>query len=251
MKQNMKYSRNFIFLFLIVFSSCSKDINVCLLDASSQGDIEVVRTLLDQGANINIKTKSGTTPLMMAAMKGHVAIVNLLIDNGALINTKNKFGVTALMYAALENRKDVVGILLDRGAKVNLTSKKGKTALMFALKRQNREIADMIKKTEAVFKSELSGDGFHSNLIAAVSSGHIPSVRRLINKGIDINERDEDGNTALIWAASLGYTTIVKLLLENGADVNIRNNYDRTALRSVSYNKLEIIGLLQQAGAKR
>lgn len=247
----MKHTQILIFLLFLVSFSCSSDIHLSLLDASSQGDIETVRTLLAQKANINIKTKNGTTPLMLAAMKGHVATVKLLIDNGAFVNAKNKFGVTALMYAALENRRDAVAVLLDRGAKINLRSKKGKTALIFAQERQNIEIAEMLKKTKVKLESEFSESGFDSNLIAAVASGHIPTVKRIISKGVDINETDEDGNTALIWAASLGQTAIVKLLLENGADVNIRNNYNDTALKSVSYNKLEIIGLLQQAGAKR
>jgi ankyrin repeat protein len=249
--QKMKYTRILVFLILLVFSSCSKDINVSLLDASSQGDIETVQTLLDKKADVNTKTNNGTTPLMMAAMKGHVAIVKLLIDNGAFVNAKNKFGVTALMYAALENRKDVVLALLDRGARVNLTTKKGKTALMFALKSKNRETAGILKKIEALSNSKPLDKGFYSNLIAAVASGHVPSVKRLINKGVDINERDDDGNTALIWASSLGHTAIVKVLLEKGADVNIKNNYEHTALKSVSYANLEIIGLLKKAGAKR
>lgn len=249
-KQNVKYTKTLIFLILLVSSSCLRDMNVSLLDASSKGDIKTVRTLLAREANVNTRTNHGTTPLMLAAMEGHVNIVKLLISNGAFVNTRNKYGVTALMYAALENRKDVVLALLERGANVNLKTNKGQTALLFALESHNTEIAEILKQVEAASKQRPSDKMFYSNLIAAVASGHVTSVKRLINKGIDINERDEDGNTALIWAASLGHTAIVKLLLKNGADVNIKNNYNHTALRSVNFNNLEIIELLKQAGAK-
>ena len=60
-----------------------------------------------------------------------------------------------------------------------------------------------------------------SELIDAVHDNNIELIELLLEQGIDLNKRDNGGNTALIWALYKGYIEIVRLLLENGAKVNI------------------------------
>ena len=62
--------------------------------ASQNGHENVVKLLLDNGANIDTKDKSGATPLWTAAQNEHDNIVKLLIDKGANVNTKISYGFT-------------------------------------------------------------------------------------------------------------------------------------------------------------
>lgn len=97
-----------------------------------------------------------------------------------------------------------------------------------------------------------------NQLIKAVKEGDVDKVKELINKGVDVNTKDEDRNTALIYATDQTYSmytykdyiTIVKLLLEAGANVNLQNNHGRTALiMATDYNNIDIVKLLIKKGA--
>jgi outer membrane protein assembly factor BamB len=88
-----------------------------LLAAARQGDIAKVRELLDQGVDVNAKTRYGATALSFAADKGHVEIVKLLIERKADINTKDTFyNATPITWAYSKDRCEIVGLLLQAGA---------------------------------------------------------------------------------------------------------------------------------------
>ena len=73
-----------------------------------------------------------STPLMEAASGGYADIVKLLIDHGANVNAKSSVGNTALTYACCGGYEDVVKILLDAGADVEHQNENGHTPLMEA-----------------------------------------------------------------------------------------------------------------------
>jgi hypothetical protein len=81
------------------------------LDDDHHENLTVLSYLIDNGANVNIRstdsTSLGWTPLMIASQHNHVKVVSLLIERGALVNEKDKFGSTALMLAAKRNYIDV------------------------------------------------------------------------------------------------------------------------------------------------
>ena len=80
-----------------------------LLKAVKTGDIQEVFTLLSDGANVDISDINGTTALMFAANLGYTEIVRSLLDAGANINlTRKTYNLTALMLAASANQIDVV-----------------------------------------------------------------------------------------------------------------------------------------------
>jgi ankyrin repeat protein len=99
-------------------------VNRAFLDAAFNGDTKAVKTLLAEGADVNVKDTIGFTALFGAARSGHTETVKLLLAKGADPNVKlPTSGTTALMYAALNGHNDIVVALLDKGAEVN--AKKG------------------------------------------------------------------------------------------------------------------------------
>lgn len=81
-----------------------------------------VQLMLDRGANVNARSKHGKTPLMMAADHGHTEIVSLLLNAGADMEARDEYGFTALASAGQGGHAEVVSLLRKRGAKVSLTN---------------------------------------------------------------------------------------------------------------------------------
>ena len=87
----------------------------------------------------------------------------------------------------------------------------------------------------------------NKSLLGAAEKGEAPNVRTFLEKGADINVKDEYDRTALMLAAYGGHTEIVKILLEAGADVNAEGKYGATALSfATAGNYVEIVRLLKE-----
>ena len=91
-------------------------LNEELLQATKDGDLEVVKSLVDQGADVNVKDKENATPLMRSVSRNYQAIVKLLIEQGADVNAINDWGYTPLKYAIKLNLKEMQQRLKDAGA---------------------------------------------------------------------------------------------------------------------------------------
>ena len=86
--------------------------------AADGGQLEIVKILIDQKADVDKVDKNGTA-LMLATLKGHTDIVKYLLEEGAQVNLTNEWGNTALSYAIIADKKDnveVVKLLLEKGA---------------------------------------------------------------------------------------------------------------------------------------
>jgi ankyrin repeat protein len=129
-----------------------------LLWAINFNQFAVAKTLIEAGADVNLNT-IGVTPLMIAAGKPNVDIdlVRMLLDEGANVNEqlegKGKLkkiqGFTPLMFSAASGRVDVVKLLLDRGADINAKDKNGRTALKTANRKLNYDVANLLKEAGA------------------------------------------------------------------------------------------------------
>ena len=88
-----------------------------------QDNPRVMRTLLQAGADVNLKDSNGLTPLMKAADEGHDNNLKVLINSGADVNAADKEGTTPLMYVVFApgDKSAMVQTLLDAGADVNQT----------------------------------------------------------------------------------------------------------------------------------
>ena len=184
--------------------------------AAARGRSDVVKQLLDRGADPNAKDVSGVPPLMYAAIYGHPDVVTMLLDHGAEVNATATGGVTAFGLAAAMGHASVLDVLLDYGAEINAKVQEGGvTALM-----------------------------------AAVDSTHTDAVKVLLRRGANPNAATSDGRTPLHDAAAQGNAEIVGLLLENGADPNIAGGEWETALITAVVNPhAEIVTMLLEAGA--
>ena len=88
-----------------------------LWDAARAGDAARVARALDKGADVNAKSRYGMTALTFAADKGHIDVVKLLLDRGADLNGQDTFyKFRALDMALMNNHRHVAMLLLERGS---------------------------------------------------------------------------------------------------------------------------------------
>jgi ankyrin repeat protein len=121
-------------------------------DATKQGDLEKVRSLLEEGADINAKDQHGQTALMNAAHAGQVELVRLLIENGADLNVTAKHNLSALMLSLITHHVEVARLLIEAGADVNIRGSKnfyGTSALFLAEAGGHAEIVALLKQKGA------------------------------------------------------------------------------------------------------
>jgi ankyrin repeat protein len=93
----------------------SYNLNDLLIDASKYGHIEIVKLLLEKGANINHKNCKNYTALIQASYNGHIEIVKLLLEKGANISEKTHYASTEIIFASVMGHHEIVKILLNVG----------------------------------------------------------------------------------------------------------------------------------------
>jgi ankyrin repeat protein len=217
----------------------SGSLNEQLFAAAEKGDAAAAQRLLKKGADVNAKHSDGWTPLILAAGRGDVAMVKLLLDKGARTGAKNPGDPTALKQALLIASVPVVELLLQNGA----DKKSLNEAMFFTITEQ------------PMFMNATTGE--KGIQVHVDKDPHAATIALLLEKGAEINARDEDGGTALIAAAGYGLLGIVEMLLQEGADIEARNNYGSTPLlvaacdcaEATMPDTLDVVKVLLQKGA--
>ena len=122
-----------------------------LMWAAAYGDGDIVRLLIEKGADVNVRDNTGETALLEAVKYGKKAvmfdeinIVELLIANRADINARDNEGKTALIEAVRNAPIQTIKLLIEKGADVNLKAKNGFTAFVNASMHGKIEMADLL-----------------------------------------------------------------------------------------------------------
>ncbi|CAM4668988.1 unnamed protein product [Leuciscus chuanchicus] len=257
--------------------------NRSLAEACSDGDVNAVRKLLDEGRSVNEHTEEGEsllclacsagyyelaqvllamhanvedrgikgdiTPLMAAASGGYVDIVKLLLVHGADVNAQSSTGNTALTYACAGGFLDVVKVLLKEGANIEDHNENGHTPLMEAASAGHVEVARVLLEYGAGINTH-SNEFKESALTLACYKGHLDMVRFLLEAGADQEHKTDEMHTALMEACMDGHVEVARLLLDSGAQVNMpADSFESPLTLAACGGHVELAALLIERGA--
>lgn len=183
---------------------------------------EIIKYLVEMGADINATDANGMIPLHNVAARNHPEAVKFLIENGAHIDEQSIFDSgTPLHYAIQNGFINVVSILLDNGARGDLKNRYENTPLHDAVLAGNRDIfellVDKLSEKDSALLNIKDFDGNTALHLACIRSDS-KSVAYLVTKGADINIRNTLGQTPYNIVKKTGSGDIASFLIQNGAN---------------------------------
>ena len=124
-----------------------------LVSSARFGDLATLKTLLNQGANINSRNGFGKTSLHLAAQQGYTNMVKELLKRGAFVNPRDRFGMTPLHLAVMQEHANIVKELLKAGAKAEYRNINGRSnAFTMTTNSKTRKALKFAKAARAATK---------------------------------------------------------------------------------------------------
>ena len=235
----MKLFKLFILfsVFNLSYLYCEDRLNYQLYEACKSGDIKKVRELIKKGVNVNEKSDFiQDTALLIASHKGYFDIVKLLIENGADVNLN-----TPIRDAIMNGHYDIVKLLIENKAEysnnlfkisyidnyANRFVTESLTSLEIASRYEHRDIAKLLINNNADYKNN---DWYAVKLI--ISKNYDDVFKTLLDKGININYQYSNYNnhSLLMYAVDKNSTNIIKQILDEKPNLKITNNSRKTAI---------------------
>lgn len=146
--------------------------------------VEIVKMLIEAGANVNKPTSTGSTPLRGAAFNGHCDIMNVLIDNGADLNFANVVGQSPLLISVMRGHLKATELLLDKGADHNQRTIHNHSVIHLAAGKGHLDILQMLldRGISPQFYLEHDHEHFKESacpVLLAASTGKEEAVEKL------------------------------------------------------------------------
>ena len=217
--------------------------------AIQQGNLEVVKLLLELGAPLDDQNPQKLTALHSALTRGNPEIFDLILEKTDDVDAGDRNRATPLMYAVIyqNSRIENIDLLLAKGANVNAVNASDQTPL---------HLAGYYGRTECGLRlieagAELDGvdkQGSTPFLAACTSSARL--AMELLTRGADPLARNRQAQTALHLACQSNRLDVVKAVIDRFEDVDLRDNNSQTPLRlAVDRNNSDIVQLLLDRGA--
>ncbi|CAF0769081.1 unnamed protein product [Adineta ricciae] len=208
-------------------------------EAAVVGNIEILKLLIDNGVDVNLKDAKNFRPIHYAAWQGRTEAVFILLRYGANVNEQSLNGDTPLHLASQYGHLEIAQLLLFHQADPTLLNRRLLTPLELACEQGHIHVVNTLLHNPSCQQMILNQiyNEQHTPLHLAAKNGHTDIVRLLLLNGIDINRLTTTDGTALHVASRNGRYETAKLLLECGIDIHLRNSYQQTAYEVVIKQK--------------
>jgi ankyrin repeat protein len=205
-------------------------------DAAGNGELQKVRKLLAANPDL-VNQKDSTfsrTPLHWAARGVHFDVIKFLLEKGADASAPDNSRITALHSVSARGHREAAEFLLSRGADMNAVDEFGKTPLAYAITGGHIELADFLVSKGAVVSTE--GDAGRRLLHDSASQGDKALVEWMISRGVDVSTQNGNGGTLLHSLSEGGLADLAADLVDKGLAVNKQDRYGFSALHYAARN---------------
>jgi len=165
-----------------------------IVAAAKNGDLKTVKTILEKNpSKIDVKNKNGYTALHWACMRAHWNVVKYLVEKGADLNVVGGDGGTQINWAVHHDNLEIVKLLVENGAKLNSQNQWGMTELHTAIWRGNINVVGFLldQGSDPDIKTKEGWTAMHY----AYRSGHDNIIEMLKKRGLSMTEKDNMGRT--------------------------------------------------------
>lgn len=212
----------------------AKDItdSTALYRASASGSVDVVKLLIEHGADKNAVNCFGETPLVRSIINGNLDIAFVLIDSGADVNLSDGKVRTPLFAAATHDRVNIAQKLLSAGADPCKADSQGDTALIAAAEKDSVSVIKMFLKLNLYSSNEIE---------KAVIRASLKNCRKTVSVLLKHSRKNQKRNTfaALICACLKDCQDIIQECMNFGCDINDSLYFNMTPLMIACYSGAE------------
>lgn len=197
-----------------------------------------IRNFLDNhDLNINSKSKSGETILMISCKNNDLELINYLLNQPDIdVNIEDDFGETALTISLEEEIEEEIIDLIIKKSDINISLKK--LVCIYG----TRYYVDKLLNLGASMDINYKNIDNISLLMMSITENSNDTTKLLIEKGADVNTQNDHGETALMCAMSTNNAEICEILINYGANIDIKDKDGNTAFEYDSdINLKEII----------
>jgi ankyrin repeat protein len=222
-----------------------------LILAIRDGNLENVKALIAEGADVNLCDWYGRTPLFHALSKRIVdmMMIDFLVSRGADVNLHPTNSNTPLQESI--RKKGMPGMsefLINHGADVDVPPGSKIVPLNEAISSKNNDLIKLL--LEKGVDVNVHDNRSRTLLGLAVKSGRLELAEVLLAKGADIDASDINGDSLLSWSLAIRKNDVVEFLIHHGADIKATNRYGKTPLDiAIKEENLKLTETLISRGA--
>ena len=223
-----------------------------LMRAVEGQQLEVIKYLVGQGANLDLKNNKGKSALYLAAEKQYYEIANFLIQNHADVNTKDSDGNTLLYVAIKLADVKLLRMLFDAKIDINLKDGEGYTVIQEAARSKQYDVLNMLLLAGAPSDTIAdNGDTLLHILVKNYDNDSKFIVKQLILEGTPCDIQDGNGQTLLHIACIKELRDLIHYLVAKGVRLNVKDTKGKTPFFYANKgDDYVIIKFLADKGAK-
>ena len=222
-------------------SATNEVASITIHESCKTGNMRELNQWLSLGVDLNQKDENGYAPLHYACEYGHEDVIRKLLNRKAKVNLLTKATLLSPMACLVLGRLNdrlsepelvrTISVLRKAGGDINPTSEEAVPPIKAVITRGNLELLDFFMSLHVhIFVEDSDKRSMLHHIALNPNANSLAITEFLVERGLDVNAQDSDGNTPLHLALSPFQREVVRYLIDSGADPEIKKTGRESAL---------------------